>query len=104
MHQDKQSKQQDTIPLIAKSLLAKSQQEIVLLSRKLGLINIELTHLLTKWANTIEMDQIACNFLKRPGQVYHLYYKLDHRYFSMLSPEEWDSSGPAQIYISSYKL
>ncbi|XP_076300107.1 uncharacterized protein C1orf50 homolog [Lasioglossum baleicum] len=104
VQQDKQSKQQDTIPRIAKSLLAQSQQEIVLLSRKLGLLNIELTNLLAKWANTTDMDQVACNFVKRPGHVYHLYYKRDHRYFSMLSPEEWGSSGPAQIYIGSYKL
>lgn len=34
------------------------------------------------------LHSVACNFVKRPGQVYHLYEKTDGQlYFSMLSPE-----------------
>ncbi|KAF5308772.1 hypothetical protein FQR65_LT06005 [Abscondita terminalis] len=37
-----------------------------------------------------ELHHVACNFVKVPGNIYHLYVKPDgQRYFSMLSPQEW---------------
>jgi Protein of unknown function (DUF2452) len=51
-----------------------------------------------------ELHRAACNFKKRPGQVYHLYRRDDGaRYLSMLSPEEWGGS-PPHAFEGSYRL
>lgn len=35
-----------------------------------------------------ELNNVACNFVKKPGQVYHLYERPSgQKYFGMLSPE-----------------
>ncbi|XP_047351106.1 uncharacterized protein C1orf50 homolog isoform X1 [Vespa velutina] len=53
----------------------------------------------------IKLHHAACNFVKHPGQVYHLYERKSGQcYFSMLNPEEWGSSGPSQTYKGSYRL
>lgn len=47
---------------------------------------------------------VACNFKKVPGKIYHLYERESgQRYFSMLSPEEW-GSGLKDNYLNSYRL
>ncbi|XP_014226918.1 uncharacterized protein C1orf50 homolog [Trichogramma pretiosum] len=47
----------------------------------------------------------ACNFVKHPGNIYHLYEKESGQsYFSMLSPQEWGESGPKQTYKGSFRL
>ncbi|KAK4879836.1 hypothetical protein RN001_007982 [Aquatica leii] len=50
-----------------------------------------------------ELHHVACNFIKVPGNVYHLYKKPDEqRYFSMLSLQEWTNC-PHQ-YLGSFRL
>ncbi|XP_029050751.1 uncharacterized protein C1orf50 homolog isoform X1 [Osmia bicornis bicornis] len=57
----------------------------------------------TDW--NMKLHHVACNFVKHPGHVYHLYQReTEQLYFSMLSPEEWGSSGPSQIYKGAYRL
>ncbi|XP_057318539.1 uncharacterized protein C1orf50 homolog [Microplitis mediator] len=51
------------------------------------------------------LHHAACNFVKHPGNVYHLYEKSSGQfYFSMLSPEEWGDNAPLQLYKGSYRL
>ncbi|CAK9817952.1 Uncharacterized protein C1orf50 homolog [Anthophora plagiata] len=53
----------------------------------------------------MRLNRVACNFVKHPGQVYHLYQRENGQfYFSMLSPKEWGNSGPSQIYKGSYRF
>ncbi|XP_076237101.1 uncharacterized protein C1orf50 homolog [Calliopsis andreniformis] len=53
----------------------------------------------------MKLHHVACNFVKHPGNVYHLYEReTGQLYLSMLSPEEWGSSGPSQDYKGSYRL
>ncbi|KAF5290926.1 hypothetical protein FQA39_LY14532 [Lamprigera yunnana] len=50
-----------------------------------------------------DLHHVSCNFVKVPGNTYHLYKKPDDlQYFSMLSPEEWQNS-PHQ-YLGSFRL
>ncbi|KAH8298108.1 hypothetical protein KR018_006911, partial [Drosophila ironensis] len=50
-----------------------------------------------------DLHSAACNFTKKPGQIYHLYQRSSgQKYFSMLSPEEWNP--PDQKFIGSYRL
>lgn len=51
-----------------------------------------------------ELHRVACSMRKRPGKTYHLYERQDgHRYFSMLSPEEWGGAPPHR-HEGSYRL
>ncbi|XP_017022492.1 uncharacterized protein C1orf50 homolog [Drosophila kikkawai] len=51
-----------------------------------------------------ELHGAACNFNKKPGQIYHLYQRASgQNYFSMLSPQEWNHSVD-QTFKGSYRL
>ncbi|XP_076179973.1 uncharacterized protein C1orf50 homolog [Ptiloglossa arizonensis] len=53
----------------------------------------------------IKLHHVACNFVKQPGHVYHLYEReTGQLYFSMLSPEEWGRTGPPQTHKGAYRL
>eukprot|EP00116_Pleurobrachia_bachei_P008145 sb/3468407/ len=56
-------------------------------------------------ASTDEMiTKASCNFVKKPGKIYHLYKKPDGKpYMGMLSPEEWGGTPPDE-FLGSYKL
>ncbi|KAG5877887.1 hypothetical protein JTB14_023991 [Gonioctena quinquepunctata] len=50
-----------------------------------------------------ELNHVACNFVKKPGHVYHLYERPSgQKYFSMLSPEEWITV--PHNFLGSYRL
>uniref|UniRef100_A0A915KMW3 Uncharacterized protein n=1 Tax=Romanomermis culicivorax TaxID=13658 RepID=A0A915KMW3_ROMCU len=51
------------------------------------------------------LNSIKCNFVKQPGQIYHLYEhgKTDESLFSRIAPEEWGPSCPYK-YIDSFKF
>ncbi|KAK2821634.1 hypothetical protein Q7C36_020977 [Tachysurus vachellii] len=51
-----------------------------------------------------DLHHAACNVVKKPGNVYHLYVRdSGQRYFSILSPQEWGSSCPHK-FLGAYKL
>ncbi|XP_017764577.1 PREDICTED: uncharacterized protein C1orf50 [Eufriesea mexicana] len=53
----------------------------------------------------MKLHHVPCNFVKRPGHVYHLYQrKTGQLYFSMISSNEWGKSEFAQTYKGSYRL
>lgn len=52
----------------------------------------------------IELHKIPCNFEKRIGETVHLYEKSNmNRYFSRLSPEDWQGNPPNR-YLGSYVM
>ncbi|XP_053136765.1 uncharacterized protein C1orf50 homolog [Hemicordylus capensis] len=51
-----------------------------------------------------DLHHVACNFVKKPGNIYYLYRRESgQRYFSMLSPKDWGSSCPSE-FLGAYKL
>ncbi|MGB1274343.1 MAG: DUF2452 domain-containing protein [Nannocystaceae bacterium] len=50
-----------------------------------------------------ELHRARCNFVKRPGRVYHLYRSDTEAYFSMLSPDDWRGQSP-HAFAGSYEL
>lgn len=51
-----------------------------------------------------DLHHVACNMVKKPGNLYHLYRRPSgQRYFSVLSPEEWGASCPHE-YLGTYRL
>ncbi|XP_017881449.1 uncharacterized protein C1orf50 homolog [Ceratina calcarata] len=60
-------------------------------------------NVLTEADWNMRLHHVACNFVKRPGHVYHLYQReTGEDYFSLISPEEWGDSSPT--YKGSYRL
>jgi len=50
------------------------------------------------------LTRADCSFQRRPGQIYHLYRRSDHRtFFSMLSPTDWGDE-PPYTFLGSYRL
>ncbi|XP_063173565.1 uncharacterized protein C1orf50 homolog [Candoia aspera] len=51
-----------------------------------------------------DLHHVACNFVKKPGNIYYLYRRENgQQYFSMLSPKEWGASCPSE-FLAAYKL
>ena len=78
---------------------------------KLRVIAEQIRHLQAQAAQILDdakhsgdLHRAACNFKRRPGQVYHLYRKRADAtlYWSMLSPEEWGT--PPDEFQGSYRL
>ncbi|KAJ8970880.1 hypothetical protein NQ314_001005 [Rhamnusium bicolor] len=52
-----------------------------------------------------ELNNVACNFVKKPGHIYHLYERTSgQKYFSMLSPEVKRLVAVVKCIISSFRL
>ena len=52
----------------------------------------------------LELHNAQCSFKRIPGRIYHLYQRDDGtRYFSMLSPQDWNAS-PPHSFMGSYRL
>ncbi|KAJ8960786.1 hypothetical protein NQ318_020080 [Aromia moschata] len=77
---------------------------------KLDVIGRQMKHLQGLVSDVIqetklhnELNHAACNFVKKPGHVYHLYERPSgQKYFSMLSPEEWLNA--PHRFLGSYRL
>eukprot|EP00052_Salpingoeca_macrocollata_P034030 m.10294 g.10294 ORF g.10294 m.10294 type:complete len:219 (+) comp5855_c0_seq2:17-673(+) len=58
----------------------------------------------------VELTNARCNFVKKPGSIYHLYRRThahgeSETFFSMLSPGEWGDRQPADTeFVESYRL
>lgn len=51
-----------------------------------------------------ELHKVPCNFVKVPGQIYHLYRRPDgSRLWSMISPEEFGSSNKNE-HLGSFRM
>ncbi|XP_046397119.1 uncharacterized protein C1orf50 homolog isoform X2 [Ischnura elegans] len=51
------------------------------------------------------LHHAACNFLKQPGKVYHLYERPSGQtYFSMLSPQEWGEGKCPHRFLGTFRL
>ena len=51
-----------------------------------------------------DLNHAACNMVKKPGTLYHLYERdTGQKYLSILSPQEWGSSCPHK-FCGSYRF
>ncbi|XP_061868938.1 uncharacterized protein C1orf50 homolog [Colius striatus] len=54
-------------------------------------------------ARDADLHHVACNLVKKPGNIYYMYRRESgQRYFSILSPEEWGTS--PHEFLGAYKL
>ncbi|XP_042207642.1 uncharacterized protein C1orf50 homolog isoform X2 [Homarus americanus] len=51
-----------------------------------------------------DLHHVPCNFVKKPGNIYHLYRRPSGlKYFSIISPQEWGSTCPHE-FQGSFRL
>ncbi|XP_027254894.1 uncharacterized protein C1orf50 homolog isoform X6 [Cricetulus griseus] len=51
-----------------------------------------------------DLHHVACNMVKKPGNIYYLYQRESgQQYFSIISPEEWGAGCPHD-FLGAYKL
>lgn len=84
---------------------ANACNKLQVIAEQMKFLQKQAENILLEANQNIKLHHAACNFIKKPGQIYHLYErKSGQYYFSMLNPEEWGTSGPAQTYKGSYRL
>lgn len=101
------------IPLVdlAREIEKADQMIATQISSKLGVISEQIRKLQDQAREVLEkakhdqaLHRVRCNFKRVPGHTYHLYAKEDDsRYFSMLSPADWQGEPPDR-YIGPFRL
>ncbi|KAM4871656.1 uncharacterized protein C1orf50 homolog isoform 2-T2 [Thomomys bottae] len=80
-------------------------------TNKLTVIAEQIQHLQEQARKVLEearrdadLHHVACNMVKKPGNIYYLYKRESgQQYFSIISPEEWGTSCPHD-FLGAYKL
>lgn len=81
-----------------------ASDKLRLIADQIHALQAQAREILADAQRDAELHRAACNFVKRPGQTYHLYRKADGPlYFSMLSPEDWKGR-PPDAFEGSYRL
>lgn len=105
------SSQQDLMALVAEIEKADNCiknnvcNKLQVIAEQIRFLQKQTESILLEAARNANLHHVACNFVKQPGHVYHLYQRESGQlYFSMLSPEEWGNSIPSQSYKGSFRL
>ncbi|KAL1776457.1 hypothetical protein HispidOSU_008780 [Sigmodon hispidus] len=80
-------------------------------TNKLTVIAEQIQHLQEQARKVLEdarrdadLHHVACNMVKKPGNIYYLYQRESgQQYFSIISPEEWGAGCPHD-FLGAYKL
>lgn len=80
-------------------------------TNKLTVIAEQIQHLQEQARKVLEdarrdadLHHVACNMVKKPGNIYYLYQREGgQKYFSIVSPEEWGTGCPHD-FLGAYKL
>ncbi|CAK6441078.1 unnamed protein product [Pipistrellus nathusii] len=103
----------DPLDLVALAEQVQKADEFVRANatNKLTVIAEQIQHLQEQARKVLEdarrdadLHHIACNIVKKPGNIYYLYQRESgQQYFSIISPKEWGTSCP-HPFIGAYKL
>lgn len=64
----------------------------------------EARRILEDTRKDLDLHRARCSFVRRPGQVYHLYRRADGElWFSMIAPGEWRGASSSE-FAGSYRL
>jgi len=81
-----------------------ASNKLILIAEQIRHLQEQAKQVLEEAKQNAELHHAACNFKKRPGQMYYLYKRSNGTtYFSMLSPKEWGPSCPHEA-LGSYRL
>ncbi|XP_030078399.1 uncharacterized protein C1orf50 homolog [Microcaecilia unicolor] len=83
---------------------ANASNRLTVIAEQIRLLQEQARKVLEDAKQDADLHHVACNVVKKPGTIYHLYVRESgQRYFSILSPKEWGPSCPHQ-FLGSYKL
>lgn len=74
------------------------------IARQIRALQAEAARTLAEAQQDAALHRVRCSFKKIPGKLYHLYERPDgERYFSLLSPGDWNGQ-PPHAFHGSYRL
>ena len=73
--------------------------KLKVLFKQLENIKREIEEVINESVESQNLDMVKCNFKKIPGKTYYLYQKKDEMFFSMLSPNEWNTKN---LFLGEY--
>lgn len=83
---------------------ANVRNRIDMIGQQMKYLQNSLCDVIHKAKQDSELHTAACNFVKKPGNMYHLYERpTGQKYFSMLSPAEWNGN-PPHLFLGSWFL
>ena len=78
--------------------------KLSLIAEQIQRLQSEARAILEKAKRDAELHRVSCQFVKKPGGIYHLYRREDGvLWFSRLAPEEWVTP-QAQTFEGTYLL
>lgn len=81
-----------------------THSKLELILKQIRNLQLEAQKIIEKSIRDAELHSIPCQFEKKIGGIYHLYQRPDGtKYFSMLSPEDWNNN-PPHLFLGSYEL
>ena len=82
---------------------ASACNKLQVIAQQIAFLQQQARDILTEVKTNTDLHHVPCNFVKVPGNVYHLYRRPSGQiYFGMLSPGEWVNC--PHEYIESYRL
>ncbi|XP_064642410.1 uncharacterized protein C1orf50 homolog [Lineus longissimus] len=86
------------------SVRANASNKLTVIAEQIRYLQEQAKKALTEAKRDNDLHHAACNMVKRPGTIYHMYEKESgQKYLSILSPQEWGSSCPHE-YHGAFKL
>ncbi|KAB7501843.1 C1orf50-like protein [Armadillidium nasatum] len=87
-----------------KFVYANVSNKLQVIAEQVRFLQEQAKRVLEEAKNCQTLHHVSCNFVKKPGHIYHLYKRPSgQRYFSMLSPREWGESPPHE-FEGSFRL
>uniref|UniRef100_A0A1Y1N772 DUF2452 domain-containing protein n=1 Tax=Photinus pyralis TaxID=7054 RepID=A0A1Y1N772_PHOPY len=82
---------------------ANACNKLQIIAEQIRFLQQQAENVLRETKLNLDLHHAACNFVKVPGNIYHLYKRPSgQEYFSMLSPQEWTNS--PHPYLGSFRL
>lgn len=81
---------------------ANACNKLQVIAEQIRFLQSQAEKILLETKRNTDLHHVACNFIKVPGNIYHLYQRSSgQKYFGMLSPQEWHTP---HEYMGSFRL
>ncbi|XP_074073917.1 uncharacterized protein C1orf50 homolog [Macrotis lagotis] len=83
---------------------ANATNKLIIIAEQIQQLQAQARKVLEEAQRDAELHHVACNMVKRPGNIYYLYKRENgQQFFSIISPKEWGASCPKE-FLGAYKL
>jgi hypothetical protein len=73
---------------VSTAMQSNARNKLEIIGRQMKNLQELMTEVFEETKLSVELHKVACNFVKKPGHIYHLYQRPSgQKYFGMLSPE-----------------